>query len=164
MKTILLSKGLEGLVDEDDYETVNQYKWFAYRRGRLWYVARNKPRPRTGNGHIYLHHFILGRPPSGKMIDHVDGNGLNNQRDNLRFATSGQNQQNRHFLSTNTSGYRGVTWNKKSNKWQAGIKFQEKSIHLGLFDTPEGAAYAYDMKAVEIFGEFANPNFRKVAA
>jgi hypothetical protein len=94
----------------------------------------------------------------------VDGNGLNNQRDNLRFATSGQNQQNRHFLSTNTSGYRGVTWNKKSNKWQAGIKFQEKSIHLGLFDTPEGAAYAYDMKAVEIFGEFANPNFRKVAA
>lgn len=101
-------------------------------------------------------------PPIGMQVDHIDGNGLNNQRSNLRIATHLQNQRNRqHMNKNNSSGYRGVTWCKGAGRWMAQLSLNYKHVHLGLFDSPIDAAIAYDHAVIEHFGEFASTNFPK---
>jgi len=89
-------------------------------------------------------------------IDHVDGNGLNNQKANLRVASHAENCANRRINRNNTSGFKGVSKNKE--RWQAYIRVAYRQIHLGYFDTPEEAAEAYDRAAIAYFGEFAKTN------
>jgi len=120
--------------------------------GRLRYRVITISR-RDYQAHRLAFLYMVGKIPlSG--IDHRDGDGLNNRWRNLRPATPSQNAANAGVCSTNTSGFKGVTWNKKSQRWQAGIKKDGRSIHLGLFDAPETAHSAYTAKARELFGEF----------
>lgn len=106
-----------------------------------------------------MHRFILDLKKEDPDVDHKDGNGLNNQRSNLRTATRAQNARNRRIRTDNTSGFKGVTWRKDLGKWNAFIEIKTKRIHLGYFTDPMEAACAYDMAAVKYFGEFAHCNF-----
>lgn len=99
-----------------------------------------------------IHH---GRWPAGH-IDHVNGNPSDNRIENLRECTASQNQANRKKLSTNTSGLRGVTWNRSAKKWQAGIKLHGRSYHLGLYADKNDAHAAYQLAARRLFGEFSS--------
>ncbi len=103
-------------------------------------------------------HRLLIKIPNGFQIDHIDGNGLNNQKLNLRIATASQNQINRGKQKNNTSGFKGVFGRKDKNKWRAQIKFHGKTKHLGYADDKIEAARIYNKAAVERFGEFARLN------
>lgn len=112
------------------------------------------------DGKAYLAHrlawlYMTGEMPKG-LIDHKDCNPSNNKWDNLRIANNAQNSFNRSIGKTNSSGVKGVCWNKSLNKWQAGIKINYKSYHLGLFDNIEDAKNAVERKRKEHHGEFAN--------
>jgi len=109
---------------------------------------------KTYQGHRLAWLYMTGDWPS-LLIDHIDGDPSNNKWANLRLATPAQNCQNRRASVRNTSGYKGVTWHRKCQKWQASIKVNGKNIHLGLHSTPEAAKAAHDAKALEVFGEFA---------
>lgn len=100
---------------------------------------------------------ILDRPLlDTEQVDHINLNGLDNRRCNLRLATNTENQRNKSKQVNNTSGYKGVYWRKDSNKWVAQIKVDNEVRHLGRFDTPEEAHAAYCEAAKQLHGEFAN--------
>lgn len=145
-----LSNGGFTLVDQADLPLVQDETWRHKRDGRHIYVF---------NGHGLRMHRVLLDAPDGMLVDHVNGNGLDNRRSNLRLCTQQENQRNRqHGLGVH-SRFRGVTLHTKSGRWQAQIKVDGKSLYLGLFDDEREAARAYDAAAREHFGEFANPNF-----
>jgi hypothetical protein len=99
-------------------------------------------------------HRLLIDCPDGMHVDHIDGNGLNNRRANLRIATSGQNQCNRGKSPRNTSGFKGVNWRKKEMRWNAQISVGGKNRSLGFFDKPEEAHAAYAAACAKYHGEF----------
>lgn len=155
---IALTQGLHTLVDDCDADWVRQWDWRACRRSRhLVYAFR-------GDGHsapVLLHREIArrtGLDPTGLHVDHVNGDGLDNRRENLRVATSGQNQHNqRHKSPGKSSRYKGVTWNAQVRKWQARICRAGHHHYLGLFTSEAAAQAAYAAAAVELFGEYAAP-------
>jgi len=105
-----------------------------------------------------MHRLILNAPPDLK-VDHINGNGLDNRKENLRLATTPQNVRNARLSLRNSSGFKGVK--RKRQKWQASIVFNGKTIRLGVFDAREDAARAYDIAALLLHGEFARVNFPK---
>lgn len=160
MKTIPISNGMAAIVDDADFERLSKLKWHVNRKD----VAEGWPAPYASFSlpnrkikHVRMHRYLLAPRPS-ESVDHINGNALDNRRENLRIATHSQNQANRRRLTRNTSGFKGVTWNKSILKWQAAIKVNGKSIHLGMFVNAADAAIAYDRKAVEAFGSFASTN------
>ncbi len=156
MKTIPLTQGKIALVDDEDFEYLNQWKWFARKNKHNYYVCR-----RNGKKHILLHNVIMN-PSPGFEVDHRDRNGLNCQRKNMRIATHSQNQSNKRSQINGTSKYLGVHY-KKSKGYSyicAAIQSNHIQLHLGTFKTEEDAARAYDNKAKELHGEFANLNFK----
>jgi hypothetical protein len=155
MKEIQLTKGKVALVDDGDFERVNALKWQAFKNYQTWYARRNEGS--TPRRNVRMHQYILGVRGKTSQIDHRDGNGLNNQRSNLRIATAMQNQSNRGPQRNNTSGFKGVC--KRYGKWRAQIKYKGEKISLGTYPDPAEAARAYDRKARELFGEFAWQNF-----
>ena len=152
---IPLNQGHFALIDSEDEPLVSKHKWRASRKnGKNWYVVSNSKRV-----HKRMHRLIMNAP-DGVDVDHRNGNTLDNRRSNLRFANNSQNQANRHKLNTlNTSGYRGVTLHKQTQKWQAQIKVNGKYNYLGLYSSLEEAAKAYDSAATWYFDEFAELNF-----
>ena len=154
MKEIELSQGKVALLDDEDYEWLNQWKWYAVSCGWSFYAARSR---RHNSPPTRMHRLILGAQ-SGQLVDHRDGDGLNNQRANLRFATHRQNSTHRIRGPRNRSGYRGVSWDKSSNKWRASIRLDGRVVHLGMFTDPVEAAHAYDAAAIAHHGEFATTN------
>lgn len=154
MKTIPLTQGFVALVDDADYAAVSAFKWYAKRDGPRTYAARDvrDPKKRT----LRLHKFLL---PEATEVDHRDGDGLNNQRHNLRPATRLQNARNRRKLNPATSKFKGVHWHTQVKKWQARIYHQGKSFSLGLFVDEIEAARAFDTAAKEIRGDFSGRNF-----
>lgn len=164
---ILLTQGQEALVDEDDFVRLSTFKWFYYPgspRSLTGYAMRNRRSyEEGGRGVIYMHRFILDAP-QGSVVDHINGNGLDNRRTNLRLATHRQNCRNRRGAErTSTSSYLGVSWHKKGKKWVAFICERKDgrgvSTYLGLFSNEEDAARAYDAAARIRFGRFASLNF-----
>jgi len=152
-REIPLSSGAIALVDDADYEVVAMLgPWHARPHGRTTYAQANVRR----NGRhttIQMHRLIMGA--DGPRIDHIDGNGLDNRRANLRPATQAQNSRNQRC--SNPSGYKGVSATR--GRWCARIWHEGKLRYLGMHDTPEAAARAYDDAAVRYFGEFARLNF-----
>jgi hypothetical protein len=152
IRQIPLSRGRFTIVDAADYEWLSQYQWTC-RGGTNPYAARIK-----GGKIIWMHREIMQTPP-GLVCDHIDTVSLNNRRCNLRNCTRRQNSQNVPKPAHGTSCYKGVSWDKRSHKWRAKIKWHGKAYELGLFDSEIDAALAYDRKARELFGPFARLNF-----
>jgi len=157
MKTIPLSQGKEAVVDDEDYERLAQFKWCALKQGNTFYARRNVHTP-AGWTLASMHRMIL-KPPNNMQCDHIDGNGLNNQRANLRACTRAENTCNQRPQVGCASRFKGVAWHKAAQKWQAQIQNVGKQMHLGYFTDEVDAARAYDAAARELFGEFARPNF-----
>jgi hypothetical protein len=152
IRAIPLTQGKFAIVDAEDYDWLSQYKWCVQKAGDCLYAVRSKKRAT-----IKMHREIIGAPKR-LMCDHIDHNGLNNCKSNLRLCTNAQNSYNRQARINCTSKYKGVSWKKADRKWQVLIGFEGKRICLGLFDNEMEAAMAYDDKAIELFGEFACVN------
>lgn len=156
-KTIPLTQGLVATIDEADFDLVSQYKWRAIHPSKVWYAITSY----TSGGkryYIYLHRLLMGTP-DGAEVDHRDGDGLNCTRENLRVATSSQNKRNRGKESHNTSGHKGVSWDRVNKKWLSHIQVHGLHINLGRYVEATDAARAYDAGARKHHGEFAKTNF-----
>ena len=153
MKSIPLTRGMFTIVDESDYEWLNQWKWNAHNRNGKLYAARGT----TGNKTVSMHREIM-KTPKGMETDHRNGDSLDNRRENLRISTRMQNNQNASIRKDSKSGYRGVHFFKPYNKWAVYIQANRKSKFLGYFTDPKEAAIAYNDKAKQYFGEFARLN------
>lgn len=145
--------GYDVLIDEEDYERVKAIDWhfknqngYIYFRKRIW--KNNK------GVTVLLHRYIMGISGAGQIVDHISRNTLDNRKCNLRICTRQENSRNCKNMNTNKSGYKGVGFKKDQNKWRARISFNNKSIHLGYFDTPEEAYEAYCKASKKYHGEF----------
>jgi hypothetical protein len=158
MKQIPLTKGQFVLVDEEDYKNLNQFKWYCSFYG---YAVRNI--------HVYpgqsgwrptmMHRIILGLSRYDKrVIDHINGNKLDNRKENLRICTQAQNAMNARRAITNKSGFKGVSWDKQRGKWKAYLSIKNKQKLLGRFIDKVNAAKAYNKAAKYYRGEFASLN------
>ena len=157
MKIIKLTMGHETMVDDEDFEYLNQWKWHVLcGKGKIYAASTIKINNKQTT--IYLHQMIL-RPMPGYETDHLDSNGLNNCRGNLRYATHTQNNRNRKKRKSTTSIYKGVCWHRKKMEWRSEIRLNGTKKWLGAFYNEVDAALAYDRKAKELFGEFARTNF-----
>lgn len=142
--------GKFALVDDEDFENVNKYKWFVGNHGRPWTVIKRISRSKQINAQ--MHRYILN-PPVKVQVDHKNCNPFDNQRHNLRLATHQQNQFNRP--PRNKSGRKGVTWSKAASKWLVQIQKDYVYEYLGIYTDLDEAARVYEERAKELFGEFA---------
>lgn len=155
MKTIPLTQRKVAIVDDEDYEYLSQFKWHAEKVGNTYYAGRKMVKEDGKRTTTYLHNEIM----QAKMVDHKNRDGLDNRKENLRICTHAQNMQNRKKNRNNTSGYIGVTWEKRDKKWSATIMVDKRKISLGHYSDPVEAAKAYDTAARTYHGEFSKTNF-----
>lgn len=161
MQYIELTKGYVTAVDSADYERVAGHEWRAnvHRRtdGSSRVYAMRAVRCGGRTAQQMLHRFIMDTP-AGMDTDHINGNGLDNRRSNLRVCTHGENMRNRRPQTGVSSAYKGVSWNKAAGKWLAQIRLGGKHKHLGLFTSEQDAAAAYDRAAQDLHGAYARTN------
>jgi len=159
MKEIKLSRGRIALVDDNDFGRINAHKWHLNNPRHCCYAERNVPM-KNGNGFTAMRmHREIMNAPDGMEVDHIDGNGLNNQKSNLRLCTHSQNQANRKMQKNNRSGFRGVSWRKRERRWAAVVSIDGKRRYLGYFISIYDAAKARDNVVASHFGDFAKLNF-----
>jgi len=156
-KEIILTQGKVAIVDDDMYDYLNQWKWHAKKSSGNYYAKRNIRINKKYAGYVLMHRLLMD-VEKYLYIDHVDGCSLNNQKNNLRICTHAENMRNKKLHTNNTSGFKGVYWNKHNKKWMAFIRINYKQLHLGLFIDPIDAARAYNAAAIKFHGEFANLN------
>lgn len=160
MPIIKLTRGKEAVVSSEDYDSLmSQRTWYCTVAG---YAISTLSA--AGNAKIYMHRAIAermaGQPiPDGYEVDHINGNRLDNRRENLRLVTHSQNMMNASSRQNRSSKYKGVSWDKVNRRWRAVIFLNKKQTSLGRHDSEEAAAKAYDAKAKELFGEYARLNF-----
>lgn len=147
-----LSQGKFALIDADDVDVIGSRNWHAVKDDVAYYAFSSDK--------TALHNAIMGKR-DGFVVDHINGDGLDNRKSNLRFATMSQNQWNSRIPKSNKTGFKGVrfaNWAGGSKKWRAGIHVSGHHKSLGYFESPELAAQAYDDAAIKYFGEFAKLN------
>lgn len=165
MKEIRLTQGYVALVDDEDFERVNRFRWrvlFEKRKDgtiRNRYADRNVWKGKTRSKQS-LHRFLLDLSDPKIKVDHKDHDGLNCCRSNLRIATNTENSRNARLGKNNKSGYKGVYWYKPRSCWRASIKADGIKLHLGYYTDVKVAARAYDEAAAKHFKDFANINFK----
>lgn len=159
MREIVLTRNKVAVVDDEDYEWLSRWKWYAHKpesHREQFYAARTD----YSSGEpvmVYMHREIaarIGLP----QVDHHNGNGLHNWRSNLRPCTQNQNNGNQRKQLGTSSCYKGVSWDEVNGKWEANIKINGKKKRLGRFVEERQAAIAYNTAACEVFGEFARLN------
>ena len=160
MKEIELTQGQITIVDDEDYEYLSQWKWYAklsISTGKFYAVRSD----RTSGKHktIWMHRVIM-KTPKDMETDHKDLNTLLNLRSNLRNATASQNRANKNAQKNNKNKYKGVSPSSK-NRYMVNINRDGKRIYVGNYEKLKDAALAYDKKAIELFGEFARLNFHE---
>lgn len=150
---VQLSRGGYALVDPEDYHEVSQYRWYSAEvsPGMIYAMATVEGKS------VYMHRLIM-QPPKGMIVDHINGDRMDNRRSNLRICTWTQNNANTKRPRKNKSGYVGVR-RTPSNKWEAAVQVDKKTKHLGTFDTAEDAARARDKAALEAYGKYCYLNF-----
>lgn len=149
MKTIPLSQGKVAIVDDEDYAALSKHKWYARKSNHGFYAVRNRPTA-DGAGMIRMHNEILSER-NKPYVDHINRDSLDNRRANLRPATHEENQANRGVHSDNASGFKGVSWSRRSEKWRC----RAGGRHIGFFPSKELAASAYNIVARNLYGDFA---------
>ncbi|MBZ2166337.1 HNH endonuclease [Methanobacterium spitsbergense] len=155
-KEIKLTQGKVTLVDDEDFERLNQWKWAAYKDGNNFYALRNirlghsKKKRKTKQ---FRMHRVIMDVPKGEVIDHINGDGLDNRKSNLRICSNRQNLQNQKHRKNKTSRYPGVSWHKSAKKWVAQIVLKGKTKHLGTFADEREAARTYEKAVRESVGE-----------
>lgn len=142
MKTISLNNGVSVKVDDNLYDRLKLHHW---------YLLNGYPAARIGDKQIYMHIMVLDM----NYTDHINRDPLDNRLENLRIVSNQHNCMNRGLNKNNTSGYKGVSWHKKTGKWSVGIYYNYKRIYIGLFKNIKNAAKAYNDKAVELYGDYA---------
>jgi len=159
-RRIVLSQGKHALVDPDDYDRLGRHKWYVCKRSNTCYAIRGQWSPELKKRLTISMHREIIDIPEGLYIDHVNHNGLDNRKANLRPATPAQNAQNAKYPKINTSSkYRGVWYNKKKKRWRAVIGINNTRKVIGNFREEIDAARAYDEAAKKHYGEFAVLNF-----
>jgi len=159
-RKIPLTKGKFAIVDPEDYQRLRKYKWYARKSPHTFYAVRSitngKKRPRKN---MYMHHLVIDIP-EGLYADHINHNGLDNRKANLRLATRTQNiWHRRKFKSPSRSKFIGVDWASDMKCWRARIRVNGKRIYIGSFKNESDAAKAYDRAAIKYHGQFAVLNF-----
>ena len=154
MRRLHIEHGLCAVVDDRDYEWLRHFRWHLSRSGQRHYAVAGTD---VASG-MPMHRMIL-KPPDNLSIDHINGNGLDNRRANLRLATQQQNMWNRRGKRNTSSRFKGVSWKTDQQKWYAAIYVDKQDLHLGRFDDEMEAARAYDAAAHEHFGGYARLNF-----
>ena len=152
MKQIPLSQGKFALLDDDDFEYLSKFKWCVSKSncGRKFYVMRRLSKNQGGRTQA-MHRLICGCVhDKNVVVDHIDGNSLNNQKSNLRVCTRAENSRNADKPVNNTSGYKGVYWDKSKKKWTAQIKFEKATIPLGRYHDKIEAARAYNTASIKL--------------
>lgn len=149
-RTIPLTKGKEAKVDSEDYDRLSKHKWYTHTSGKNEYARRCGP-----DGRFYMHREILGAP-EGMQVDHINHDGLDNRKCNLRIATPSQNMCNQKS-GRGQSRFKGVS-RTESGRWASEIWVNSKKHYLGRYDTEEDAARAYNRVAEKYHGEFAKLN------
>lgn len=150
---IQLTQGKVALVDDADYEWLNQWNWCVSHEGYAKRVDENRKT-------VYMHRLLSGATEN-LLTDHINRNTVDNRRCNLRVCTHSENRRNRGRTIINTTGYKGVSLKRNMNKWTARITVNYKEICLGSFSTPEEAARKYDEAALMYHGKFAFFNLEK---
>ncbi len=162
-RKIPLTQGQYAIVDRERYEEIARYKWFAHNSHSGYYALRTTKEKKDGRTRpkIVRMHWVVLEPPEGRFIDHINHNGLDNRRANLRVVTNRQNIWNsRKRKGKCSSKYKGVHRVKGEKKWRARIQHKDRMIFIGEFDDEKAAAKAYDQKAKELFGEYAVLNLK----
>ncbi len=155
MKEIPLTQGYVAIVDNEDYEELMRWKWYAAIQESQPVARRNTRKAEGGKRRVVLMHRQILRALPGEDVDHANHTTLDNRRSNIRRCTPSQNQGNRCKSTGCSSRFKGVRWHKGAHKWCAQIKYRGVSRHLGLFTDELDAARAYNVAAVEMFGQFA---------
>jgi len=148
-RKIPLTQGKFALVDPEDYAELARHKWCAAKQGNSFYAVRSE-----GSRQLRMHRVIMNAP-AGMVIDHIDHEGLNNTKRNLRPCTKAQNAHNQRPQKGRSSKYKGVCWSKREGKWYSRIQYQGRPRSLGLFKDERDAARARDAAALALHGEYA---------
>ncbi len=157
-REIYLGEGLWTILDQQDYCCFGRFKWEISGNDNKFYAVRNVMADSSRTTTVRLHRLILNAPQD-LVVDHINGDSLDNRRANLRLATQAQNLYNRKKKKNTSSQFIGVSFNKSHRYWGVQIKVNGKTIWLGSFDSEIDAAHAYDAAAIKYRGEFAHLNF-----
>lgn len=156
MKTLALSNGYTTTLDDDDYEAVSKYKWGVCKKDGLVYAQRSIQR--GGISTKLLMHREIMKAPVGLLVDHRNGNSLDNVKGNLRLCDAAQNIWNSKKKRNGRYRFKGSIYIASRDKWRANLTYRGKELHLGYYDTEEEAGIAYNVAAQLYFGEFARLN------
>lgn len=142
------------LVDDEDYQKISQFTWYLVKVNDLSYAQRIVLLESGKRTHVKMHHDIFGKC-SGKVLDHANRNGLDNRKQNLRFATRSQNNANARVKTNSKSQVKGCWFNPKTNLWVSWLAFEGKKIYVGKFKNLEDAKIAFANKHKQVYGEFS---------